>query len=181
MKRFVTIAIFWIMSVFAEGWLPVSAELVDKIVATLNDELILFSEMQDVIQRPAAQMIANLRIAADQEHIALTYLIERQLLMQEVGYLAFPKDSERVKTLALQYVINAYHDKDAKEFESQLQEAGIADTALEQELMIYMKGMDYIRRKHRFGSDIDNPELVLNLFRQWLDALKAAAKIETDF
>jgi hypothetical protein len=42
-----------------------------------------------------------------------------------------------------------------------------------------MKGLDYIRRKYRFNADVDDPDVVLKLFQQWLDELHAKAEVQT--
>jgi hypothetical protein len=99
-------------------------------------------------------------------------MIERQLLVQEIQYLAFPREKEVVRSLALQYIVNTYHQQDMQAFEKSVQAYGITEAELEQELAVYMKGVDYIRRKYRFSEDVENPERVLELFRAWLEELR---------
>lgn len=160
---------------------PVQAEVVDKIVAILDEELILLSEVRECIGKPVVRVIANLDATGDVEQDVLRYMIERQLLLRRIQYLAFPKEKELVQTLATQYIINTYHNKDAQAFAEKVQTQGITEIEIEQELTLYMKGVDYIRRKHRFTEDIDNPDVVLELFRKWVKELQTQAKIQTLF
>jgi hypothetical protein len=160
---------------------PVRAEIVDKIVAMLDDELILLSEARECIKNPVARVIANLDASSDIEQDALRYLIEQRLLRREIQYLAFPKETELVRSWATTYIITTYHNKDAQTFAEKVHAQGITDAELEQELTLYMKGIDYIRRKYRFNVDITNPDVVLNLFQQWMKDLQAQAQIHTSF
>jgi hypothetical protein len=157
------------------------AEVVDKIVAILDEELILLSKVRECLNNPAARMLANFDASSDQEQAALHYLIEQQLLRREIQYLAFPKEKEVVKSLATTYIINTYYHKDAQAFAEKVRTQGVPDEALEQELLLSMKGIDYIRRKYRFNADIDKPDIVLNLFQQWVKDLQARAKIQITF
>ena len=141
--------------------MPVEAELVDKIVAILDEELILLSEVREYTKKPVARVIANLDASGDVDQDVLRYMIERQLLLRRIQYLAFPKEKELVRTLAIQYIINTYHNKNAQAFAEKVQTQEITEIEIEQELTLYMKGVDYIRRKHRFTEDIDDPDVVL--------------------
>ena len=160
---------------------PIRAEIIDKIVAILDEELILLSELRECISKPVVKVVANLDGSVNIEQDALRYMIERRLLLREVQYLAFPDEKDLVKSLATQYIINMYYHKDAPAFAAKVQTQGIADAELAQELTLYMKGIDYIRRKSRFNADIDNPEVVLDLFQKWMKDLQARAKIQTSF
>ena len=160
---------------------PVHAEIVDKIVAIVDEELILLSELRESTANPVIRVVANLETSGDIERDVLGYMIERQLLLQRIQYLAFPRENELVKTLATQYIVNIYHNSDMQAFAEKVQAQGITETELEHELTLYMKGVDYIRRKHRFAEDIDDPEVVLELFQKWIEELQAQAKIQTLF
>ncbi|MCP4405715.1 MAG: hypothetical protein GY801_51485 [bacterium] len=154
------------------------AELIEKIVAILDGELILLSEIREELKDPVAQTLANLALDSTLEEEALPYVIERKLLQREIQYLSAPKEKELAKLLALQYISTNYKHNSPEELRQKLDERGISDEALEQELLLYMKGVDYIRRKFRFNTDIDKPDLVLNLLQKWLKDLKAKAKIQ---
>jgi hypothetical protein len=160
---------------------PGEAEVIDKIVAILDEELILLSEVREYTEKPIARVIANLDASSDVDRDILRYMIERQLLLRSIQYLAFPKEKELVQTLATQYIINTYHNKNAQAFAEKVQTQGITEIEIEQELTLYMKGVDYIRRKHRFTEDIDDPDVVLELFREWVGELQAQVKVQTLF
>ena len=157
------------------------AEIIDKIVAILDDELILLSEIRECIEKPSVQLIANLGTSSDREQDALQYMIERRLLQKEIQYLATPKDREPILSVAKRYLINTYYDENTQAFDQQIQVRGMTEANLEEELELYIKGVDYIRRKYRFNADIDDPDVVLNLFHKWLKELKVKAKIQTSF
>ena len=157
------------------------AEVIDKIVAVLDDELILLSEVREYMEKPVVRILANLANSTNIEQDALQYIIEHRLLLREIQYLAFPKEKELAMALATQYIIDTYYNKDTQDFEQQLQTEGITDTELEEELTLYMKGVDYIRRKYRFNADIDAPDVVLNLLQAWFKDLKVRTKIQTLF
>lgn len=180
MKNF--IPILWIICVaisFCFQSTPVQAEVIDKIVAILDEELILLSEIREWSRKPVTRVMVNLEASTAVEQDVLQYIIERQLLQKEIQYLAFPKEKEFVKSLATQYIINTYHNKDAEAFAAKVQAHEITEAELEQELTLYMKGVDYIRRKYRFSSNIDDPAVVLDLFQKWVKDLRAKAKLQT--
>jgi len=180
LKRLVRILVCAVISLW--GLYPaVQAETIDNIAAILDDQLILLSEVRESSQWPVIRVIANLENSQHLEQETLHYLIERQLLFQEIHYLPFPKDPEPVRALATQYLIAAYHQNDPQAFAEQLQTAQVTAEALDQELAVYIKGMDYMRRKHRFDAEIDKPEVVLNLFQQWVQDLRAQASLQTLF
>lgn len=154
------------------------AELIDKISAILDEDLILFSEVHEASEQPAVQVCAALHNSSSEFQTALGYLIERHLLRREIHYLAFPKEQEEVKALALRYLIDTYYAGDAQAFEKSRQKSTLSEEELEEELLLYMKGMDYIRRKYRFNADISDAQVVLNLFRKWLDDLRAHTRIQ---
>ena len=156
----------------------VTAEIIDKIVAVLDEELILLSEVRERMERPVVRILANLDGAADIEQESLQYIIEERLLQREIQYLASPKDKELSTSLATQYIIEKYYKNDTQRFTQQLQEHSITATELEDGLILYLKGIDYIRRKYRFNANIDDSEVVLNLFRKWIKDLNARAKIQ---
>ena len=153
-------------------------EVIDKIVAILDDELILLSEIREQTEQPVVQVIANLATSEGHEEHALDYLIEKRLLQREIHFLAFPKETELTKTLALDYLAMAYNHGSSEKLQEELHAHNISETALEKELTLYMKGVDYIRRKYRFNAEIDQPEVVLNLFQHWITALKTKARIQ---
>ena len=157
---------------------PLRAEVIDKIVAILDDELILLSELQAMTENPVVSALANLDGARMNIQDVLQYVIERRLLAREIHYLATPKELEPVKSLALQYILATYHQNDQQQFEQQLQIGGVSEAELKNELMLYMKGFDYIRRKYRFNANVADQEVVMNLFQQWLKDLKAKAQIQ---
>jgi hypothetical protein len=182
MKSFVRVlSIIFIGLCFYFQNTPVQAEVIDKIVAILDEDLILLSEIQEGTRKPVVKVIANLDTSGNIEQDALQYIIERHLLLREVQYLAFPKEKELVKSLAIQYIINTYYNQDAKTFAEKVQAQRITEAEIEQELTLYMKGVDYIRRKNRFSADIDEPNVVLNLFQKWVEDLQAQVKIQTSF
>ena len=159
--------------------IPIPAEVIDKIVVLLDEELILLSEVRERIDQPVVRILANLKGAENIEQDALPYIIEERLLQREIQYLAFPKDPEFNLSLATQYIIEMYHNNDPQSFEQQLQQQSITDSMLEEGLTLYLKGIDYIRRKYRFNADINDSNVVLNLFRKWIKDLKARAKIQS--
>lgn len=183
MKKCAVIVIYLIcVGLGAAFWsVPVRAELIDKIVAILGNEVILLSEVRECAEKPVVQVIAALGDSSDVEQAALRYMIERQLLVQEIQYLAFPRDKDVVRSLALQYIVNTYHQQDIQAFEEHVRTYGVTQSELEQELAVYMKGVDYIRRKYRFSEDVDNPERVLALFQAWLDELQNQTDIQIVF
>lgn len=182
MKNFVVMFCLWCGGLsFCFQGSPVQAEIVDKIIAILDEELILLSEVREYTENPVVRVLANLGASGDVDRDVLQYMIERQLLLQRIQYLAFPKEEELVKTLATQYIIDTYHNKETQAFAEKVHAQGITEIELEQELTLYMKGVDYIRRKHRFAEDIDDPDIVLELFREWVGELQAQAKIQTLF
>lgn len=158
-----------------------SAEIVDQIVAILDEDLILRSEVRECAAQAVVQACANLEANGGLEQAALRYLIERRLLLREIQYLAVPKEAEPVQTLAVQYLIDTYYRQDAQAFTAKVQALGLTEAALLPELTLYLKGLDYIRRKHRFNEEIDDPNVVLQLFRKWLADLHTQAKIRTLF
>lgn len=155
-----------------------SAEVIDKIVAILDNELILLSEIREQVERPVVAVFANIQNLVDPEQDALPYIVEQRLLRREIQYLAFPKEQEFVESLAIDYIVTAYKHNTVEEFKRQLEAQGVTAVDLEKELTLYMKGIDYIRRKYRFNTDIDDPDVVLNLFQKWLKDLKAKAKLQ---
>ncbi len=157
----------------------VAAEVIDKILAFLDDELILLSEVRECAAKPVTRIVANLDQSSDEERDALDYLIEQRLLQREISYLAFPRERERIMSLVMEYLSSAYYDGNRQSLEQQLQQQGFSGAVLEQELELYMKGMDYIRRKYRFNADSNDPEVALHLFQQWMNDLKAKAEIHT--
>ena len=158
--------------------LPIRAELIEKIVAILDEELILLSEIREELNDPVAQVLANLDAGSGLEKDVLPYVIERKLLQREIQYLSTPKEKALTKSLALQYIQGRYTHNTIEELRQKLDDRGISEKALEQELLLYMKGVDYIRRKFRFNTDVDKTDVVLNLFQKWLKDLKAKAKIQ---
>jgi len=158
--------------------LAAQAEVIDKIVAVVNNDLILLSEVREHLARPAAQIVVAAETGVASEREALPYLIERKILTGEIQYLAFPKDRDFAWQLALQYLAATYQHQDAAAFAQRLQASQISPQALEDEFTLYLKGVDYIRRKYRFSADIDNPAIVFNLFEKWLVDLKAKMKIQ---
>ncbi len=157
------------------------AEVIDKLAALLDDELILLSEIREDTEKPVARILANLDNSSNIDQDSLDYVIERRLLLREIQYLAIPKEKDVVMSLATQYIMNRYHKQNTQNFEQQLKAQGITPAELEDELMLYIKGMDYIRRKYRFNAfntDISDPVVVLNLFQEWLETLKAKASIQ---
>lgn len=167
----VYIWVFW-------ATVPVCADIIDQIVAILNDDLILLSEIREHTMNPASRAVANLQQPSTLEEKTLQYMIERQLLTREVQYLAVSPETATLKTLALRYIIKHYYQQDAQAFSDVVQATGVTDAELEQELALYMKGMDYIRRKYRFSENVDDPETVVALFEQWIDELQAQASIQ---
>ena len=157
------------------------AEVIDKILAVLDEELILLSEVREFAAKPVNQIVANLEHSSDVDRDALDYLIEQRLLQREIKYLAFPKEPERVLSVVMEYMSATYHDGDIQSLTRQLQQRGIPQTALETALELYMKGVDYIRRKYRFNADSNDPEVVLNLFQQLVRELRTKADIHTSF
>jgi hypothetical protein len=155
-----------------------SAEVIDKIVAILDNELILLSEIREQVERPVVAVFANIQPLVDPEEEALAYIVEQRLLRREIQYLAFPKEKEFGESLAIDYIVTAYKHGSVEEFKRQLQAQGVTEADLEKELTLYMKGIDYIRRKYRFNTDINDPDVVLNLFRQWLNDLHAKATLQ---
>lgn len=151
---------------------PIRAEVIDKIVAILGDEVILLSEVREYAEKSVVQIVTAIGNSGSVEQTTLQYMIERQLLAQEIQYLAFPRGKEVVRSLALEYIINTYHQRDIQAFEKNVRAYGVTEAELEQELDVYMKGIDYIRRKYRFSEDVENPERVLELFQTWLGELR---------
>lgn len=154
------------------------AEVIDKIIAILDHDLILLSEIREQIAKPVVLIIANVQGSSQPEHDALPYLIERRLLKREIQYLAFPKEKERMKELAFSYLARTYKHDSPDELRRKLRQAGISDTDVEDELLSYMKGMDYIRRKHRFSDDIESPQVVMELFQTWIERLNASITLQ---
>ncbi len=153
-----------------------SAEVIDKIIALLDHDLILLSEVREQTAKPATLIIAN--VAASAERDALPYLVERRLLEREIQSLAYPKDKERMEELALAYLAETYRHGTADELRAKLEDAGISRASVEDELLLYMKGMDYIRRKHRFSADIESSSVVMELFQTWVKELHASIKLQ---
>lgn len=158
--------------------LSARAEVIDKIAAILNDEVILLSELREVMERPAVNVLVHLEGASSKIQDVLQYVIERQLLAREIQYLATPKDLETVKALAIRYIVNTYYQQQSQPFEQQLAASGISESQLNDELLLYMKGVDYIRRKYRFNANIDDQDVIMNLFQQWVKDLKAKAQVQ---
>ncbi len=159
----------------------VNSEIVDQIVAILNEDLILLSDIREQAIRPAARAVANLESEATLQDDTLHYLVERQLLAHEVQYLAVPRDIERTKELAIRYVAATYYRQESQAFFRAVQTTGITDAELEEELMLYMKGIDYIRRKYRFNEDVDDDDRVFALFTNWLNELRDQATLQMVF
>jgi hypothetical protein len=154
------------------------AELLDRIVAVLHEDVILLSEVREQTVQPAARAVANLRSGPTLEDETLRYMIERRLVAREVQYLAAPRDTDGARALAIRYVVAAYHSQDQPAFAQALQTAAVTDEALDEELLLYMKGVDYIRRRYRFSEDIDDADTVFRLFTEWLAELHAQAVIQ---
>ena len=154
------------------------AELIEKIVAILDGELILLSEIREELKDPVAQILANLDTDSTLQEDALPYVIERKLLQREIQYLSTPKEKDLTKSLALQYISINYEHSSLEELLQKINERKLSEEDLEQELLLYMKGVDYIRRKFRFNTDIDKQDVVLGLFQNWLKDLKVKAKIQ---
>lgn len=182
MKNLIVVVLVYCVGIgVLPGSTPGKAEVIDKIVALLDEELILLSEIRENTEKPAGRILANLDNSTNIDRDALQYVIERRLLLREIQYLAVPKEREVVRDLAAQYIINTYHNQNTREFKQQLEAQGITQAELDEELMLYMKGVDYIRRKFRFNVDINDSEVVLNLFQKWVEDLKAKARIQTSF
>ncbi|PID59102.1 hypothetical protein CSB45_01465 [candidate division KSB3 bacterium] len=158
--------------------LTAEAELIEKIVAILDGELILLSDIQQELENPVAQVLADFDENSLQEEDVLTYVIERKLLQQEIQYLAAPKEKTLTKTIVLEYISKTFGHRTLEDLQQKLLTHRISDRDLEEELRLYMKGINYIRRKFRFKADIDNPDIVLKLFQKWLEDLKAKATIQ---
>lgn len=153
------------------------AEVVDKIVAILGDDVILLSEVQEFAAAPVVRILANLEAADNTERGALHYLLERQLLQREIQTLAISQDTDFLKAIALQYLSTTYHQHHRDVLVEKLRVQNIPESALDQELLTYLKGVDYIRRKYRFREDITDPEIILTRFREWIADLQAQADI----
>lgn len=156
----------------------VHAEVIDKIIAIFDQELILLSEIREQIARPATLIVANVPNSSQPEHDALPYIRERRLLKREIQYLASPKEPAQMQELALSYLAVTYQHGTADDLRKKLERAGISDALVEEELLLYMKGMDYIRRKHRFSDDIESPQVVMELFQTWINELNADTKFQ---
>lgn len=156
----------------------VQAEVVDKIVVILDAELVLLSEVREHASKATARAVANLLEAETLEESTLHYIIERRLLNREVQYLAVPREQESLKALAIRYLVKIYHQQDAQAFSNIIQEFGVTDDELEQEVALYVKGIDYIRRKYRFSKNVEDADVVLKLFENWLNELKTQATIQ---
>lgn len=168
----------WLIISLGIVWrMAAQAEVVDRIVAILNDDLILLSEVHEQAALPVARALATLDDDAAAEDEMLRYLVERRLLADEVRYLAVPRESDITRDLARRYIIETVYAGDAAAFEERLQRAGVSQSALDQELVLYQKGLDYIRRKNRFREDVDDADRVLTLFSNWLKALKQEAEL----
>ncbi len=154
------------------------AEVIDKIIAIFDQELILLSEIREQIARPATLIVANVPNSSQPEHDALPYILERRLLKREIQYLASPKEPTRMQELALTYLAIKYQHGTADDLRKKLEHAGISSASVEEELLLYMKGMDYIRRKHRFNDDIESPQVVIELFNTWMNELNAGTKFQ---
>lgn len=153
---------------------PVSAEVIDQIAAIVNADLILLSEVREASRQPAIQVIAHVNVT---NNLALQqtvrYLIERQLLTQEIQALAMPREQAFGRSVALRYIITTYYGDNAAAFAEQLRIHHLTEIDLDQELAAHIKGIDYIRRKYRFSDDVDKPDLVLERFREWVAELQA--------
>lgn len=158
--------------------LTIRAEVIEKIVAILDNELILLSELHEVMENPAVNVLVNLNGTTTNIQEVRQYIIERRILEREIQYLATPKALEPVKTLALHYIVNTYYQQQQQSFEQQLAASDLSEPQLNDELMLYMKGFDYIRRKYRFNANIDDQKIVMNLFQQWVNELKTKAQIQ---
>ena len=158
--------------------LTARAEVIDKIVAILGRDLLLLSEIREQTNKPVVRLFANLRDSPTLEQDALPYLVERRILRQEIEYLAEPKERDLMRTLAFQYLADAYHQGNADDLRARLTQQAIPQADIEAELLLYMKGMDYIRRKYRFSEDIESPETVRRLFLAWIDDLKQKTALQ---
>ena len=158
--------------------LTARAEVIDKIVAILGRDLLLLSEIREQTNKPVVRLFANLRDSPTLEQDALPYLVERRILRQEIEYLAEPKERDLMLTLAFQYLADAYHQGNADDLRARLTQQAVPQADIEAELLLYMKGMDYIRRKYRFSEDIESPETVRRLFRAWIDDLKQKTALQ---
>lgn len=156
------------------GW----AEVIDKIAAILDQNVILLSEVREYTDKPIVQILIHTDASENIDQQTLRYLLERHLLSREIHYLAFPQEMEVTKAVVLEYIIQKYSVQDAETLEQKIQEYGIMQEELEQELIPYIKGVEYIRRKNRFGEDVEKPEVLLKLFRQWIEELHAQANIQ---
>jgi hypothetical protein len=152
------------------------AEVIDKIAAIVDENLILLSELREYAAMPVVSLVANLDASEDVEQATLAYIVERRLLMREVQYLAVPREDDVLNLLARQYIATRYH-RDLQSFAEKFEVSGISEVELAQELTVYMQGMDYIRRRYRFTEEVENPEIILNLFQTWVDALRAQATV----
>ncbi|GAK56103.1 hypothetical protein U27_03065 [Candidatus Vecturithrix granuli] len=177
-KMIVSLFLGGLAAGFFFSGLIVRAEVIDKIAAILNDEVILLSELHEVMENPAVNVLVHLDSANSKIQDVLQYVIERQLLAREIQYLATPKDLETVKSLAIQYIVNTYYQQQRQPFDQQLATSGISEAQLNDELLLYMKGVDYIRRKYRFNANIDDQDVVMNLFQQWVKELKTKAQVQ---
>jgi len=155
-----------------------SAEMIDKIIAIFDQDLLLLSEIREQTAKPITLIIANIQTSAQPEQDAIPYLLERRLLEREIRYLAYPKERELIKNLALSYLAMTYQHGTADELINKLEQAGISTASLDDELLLYMKGMDYIRRKYRFNADIESPQVVMELFQAWIKELRANVKFQ---
>ena len=155
-----------------------SAEVIDKIVAILGGDLILLSEIREQTNKPVVRLLANLQESPTLEQDALPYLVERRILQREIDYLAAPKERDLMQSLALRYLADTYTHTTADELLAALTQRDISQADIEEELLLYMKGMDYIRRKYRFSDDIESPDVVMKLFRQWIDDLKSKMSLQ---
>jgi hypothetical protein len=160
------------------GTFPSQGEIIDKIVAVLGNDLILFSEVQEYAQQPVVQVVAHLEDNPEIEQDTLNYLLERQLLFQEMHYLPLPRDIEAVQTLAVRYIVATYYADNLAAFTANVQAHGIDAHTLADELAPYMQGLEYIRRKNRFQENGADPDGILRLFRAWLAELQAQTMIQ---
>ena len=97
------------------------AEVIDKIAAIVDKDIILLSEIREYAAMPIVYLIANLAASEDVEQVALHYIVERRLLLREVQYLAVPREDDMLKSLAMQYIATQYHhsvSKSADNFEN---------------------------------------------------------------
>ena len=181
-KNYIISVCFLTMSVLC-CWAvaPASSEVIDRIVAILDGDLILLSEVREHAIRPATRAVANLQTVETSEEDILHYIIERQLLTHEVEYLAVPRDLEQAKEFAIRYIVATYYQQDEQAFSNAVQTAGITEDELDRELMLYMKGIDYIRRKYRFNEDVEDADKVLSLYTNWLKGLKNQTTIQLVF